>query len=157
MNSIAFKLVNKLKKKKLKVSFAESCTGGIISSMITSISGSSEVFNFSIVTYSNESKHSLLNVSRKTIKKYGAVSKEVCMSMLENLSKVNKGNISLSVTGVAGPNGGTKEKPVGLVFIGLKNMNKTIVKKFFFKNKSRSLIQKAAAKKALILILNSIK
>ena len=157
MNSIAFKLVNKLKKKKLKVSFAESCTGGIISSMITSISGSSKVFNFSIVTYSNESKHSLLNVSRKTIKKYGAVSTEVCMSMLENLSKVNKGNISLSVTGVAGPNGGTKEKPVGLVFIGLKNMNKTIVKKFFFKNKSRSLIQKAAAKKALILILNSIK
>ena len=156
MNSIAFKLVNKLKKKKLKVSFAESCTGGIISSMITSISGSSKVFNFSIVTYSNES-NSLLNVSRKTIKKYGAVSKEVCMSMLENLSKVNKGNISLSVTGVAGPNGGTKEKPVGLVFIGLKNMNKTIVKKFFFKNKSRSLIQKAAAKKALILILNSIK
>ena len=157
MNNIAFSLVKKLKRRKLKVSFAESCTGGIISSMITSISGSSEVFNFSIITYSNKSKIELLNVPKKILKKHGAVSMEVCLSMLKNLSKINKKNISLSITGIAGPNGGTKKKPVGLVFIGLKIMSKIIIKKFFFKGKTRSLVQKAAAKKALELILYSIK
>ena len=156
MNNLSLKIVKLLTKKKLTVSFAESCTGGLLSSSITSISGSSKVFNIGLVTYSNNAKIMLLKVPRKIIKKYGAVSYETCLSMVKNLSKISKSNISISITGIAGPNGGTKEKPVGLVYIGLKKGSKTIIKKNLFKNKKRILIQKAIADQAFNMIFNII-
>ena len=154
MNKLSFKIVKLLTKKKLTVSFAESCTGGLLASSITSISGSSKVFNIGLVTYSNNAKVKLLKVPKKTITKYGAVSYETCLSMLKNLSKISKSNISISITGVAGPNGGSKEKPVGLVYIGLKKGSKIIIKKNLFKSKKRISIQKITAKQALKMILN---
>ena len=154
MSNLSLKIVKLLTSKGLKVSFAESCTGGLLSSSITSISGSSKVFNMGLVTYSNNAKVKLLKVPKKTINKYGAVSYETCLSMVKNLSKISKSNISISITGVAGPNGGTKEKPIGLVYIGLKKGRKTIVKKNLFNSKKRILIQKATVNQALKLILN---
>ena len=152
MKNLANKIVQKLTKKKLKISFAESCTGGLLSSTITSISGSSKVFNLGLVTYSNKAKIGFLKVPKKIISKYGAVSKECCLSMVKNLSKISKASISVSVTGIAGPNGGTKLKPVGLVYIGIKKGNKIIIKENLFKNKNRILIQKATVNNALKII-----
>ena len=154
MSNLSLKIVKLLTSKGLTVSFAESCTGGLLSSSITSISGSSKVFNMGLVTYSNIAKVKLLKVPKKTITKYGAVSSETCLSMVKNLSKISKSNISISITGVAGPNGGTKEKPVGLVYIGLKKGSKAIIKKNLFKSKKRISIQKVTAKQALKMILN---
>ena len=156
MNNLSLKIVKLLTKKKLTVSFAESCTGGLLASSITSISGSSKVFNMGLVTYSNNAKVKLLKVPKKTITKYGAVSHETCLSMVKNLSKISKANISISITGVAGPNGGTKEKPVGLVYIGLKKGSKIIIKKNLFKSKKRISIQKATVKQAFKMILNTL-
>ena len=146
MSNLSLKIVKLLTKNKLTLSFAESCSGGLLASSITSISGSSKVFNMGFVTYSNNAKVKLLKVPKKTITKYGAVSYETCLSMVKNLSRISKSNISISITGVAGPKGGTKEKPVGLVYIGLKKGSKTIVKKNLFKNKKRISIQKATVK-----------
>ena len=154
MSNLSLKIVKLLTSKGLTVSFAESCTGGLLSSSITSISGSSKVFNMGLVTYSNNAKVKLLKVPKKTINKYGAVSYETCLSMVKNLSKISKSNISISITGVAGPTGGTKEKPIGLVYIGLKKGRKTIIKKNLFNIKKRILIQKATVNQALKLILN---
>jgi len=154
MKKISQKIVRLLKKKRLKISFAESCTGGLLSSTITSISGSSKVFTLGLVTYSNQSKINTLKIPKKIIMKHGAVSYETCLSMVKNLNKISKTNISVSITGIAGPKGGTKEKPVGLVFIGIKKGNKTLVKKHLFKNKKRSSIQRATVNKALNLILS---
>ena len=154
MSNLSLKIVKLLTNKGLTVSFAESCTGGLLSSSITSISGSSKVFNMGLVTYSNNAKVKLLKVPKKTINKYGAVSYETCLSMVKNLSKISKSNISISITGVAGPTGGTKEKPIGLVYIGLKTGRKTIIKKNLFNSKKRILIQKATVNQALKLILN---
>ena len=154
MSNLSLKIVKLLTKKKLTLSFAESCTGGLLASSITSISGSSKVFNMGLVTYSNNAKVKLLQVPKKTITKYGAVSHETCLSMVKNLSKISKANISISITGVAGPNGGTKAKPVGLVYIGLKKGSKIIVKKNLFKSKKRISIQKPTATHALKMILN---
>ena len=156
MKSLANKVVEKLIKKKLKVSFAESCTGGLLSSSVTSISGSSKVFNLGIITYSNNAKVDILKVPNKIIKKYGAVSEECCLSMVKNLSKISKANISISITGIAGPNGGTKLRPVGLVFIGFKKGNKIIIKKNLFKNKNRISIQKITVSTVLNIIDKSI-
>ena len=157
MKKISKKIVNLLRKKKLKISFVESCTGGLLSSSITSISGSSKVFTFGLVTYSNQSKINTLKVPKNIIRKNGAVSYEACLSMVKNLNKIARTNISVSITGVAGPKGGTKQKPVGLVFIGIKKGNKTLVKKYLFKNMKRMFIQKAAVNKALNLILVFLK
>ena len=157
MKKISKKLIKLLTKKKLKISFAESCTGGLLSSSITSINGSSKIFTLGLITYSNQSKINILKVPKKIIMKYGAVSYETCLSMVKNLNKIAKTDFSLSITGVAGPSGGTKEKPIGLVYIGIKKGNKTLVKKFQFKNKKRSSIQKATVNKALNLILSLIK
>ena len=157
MKKISQKIVRLLEKKRLKISFAESCTGGLLSSTITQISGSSKVFTIGLVTYSNQSKINTLKVPKNTIRKYGAVSYETCLSMVKNLNKISKTNISVSVTGIAGPRGGSKKKPVGLVFIGIKKGNKTLVRKYLFKNKKRISIQRAAVNKALNLILNFIK
>ena len=157
MKKLTQKVVRLLKKKELKISFAESCTGGLLSSSITSINESSKVFEIGFVTYSNKSKISSLKVPKKTIIKHGAVSFETCLSMVKNLNKISKANISVSITGIAGPKGKTKKKPVGLVFIGIKKGNKTLVKKCLFKNKKRTSIQKAAVNKSLNLILSFIK
>ena len=150
-------LIRLLTKKKLKISFAESCTGGLLASTITSISGASKIFSLSLVTYSNQSKIRVLKVNKNIIKKYGAVSYECCSAMVKNLSKISKANINVSITGIAGPKGGTKLKPVGLVYIGIKKGNKIIINKFFFKNKRRSFIQKATVKKALDLVVRITK
>ena len=157
MKKLTQKIVKLLSKKKLKISFAESCTGGLLSSQITSISGSSKVFTLGLVTYSNQAKINILKVPKKIIMNNGAVSYETCLSMVKKLNKISKTNISVSITGVAGPKGGTKQKPVGLVYIGIKKANKTLVKKFLFKNKKRSSIQKATVNKALNLILSFVK
>ena len=157
MIKLSKKVVKLLSKKRLKISFAESCTGGLLSSSITSISGSSKVFTLGFVTYSNLAKINILKVPKKILIKHGAVSYETCSSMVKNINKISKTNISLSITGVAGPKGGTREKPIGLVFIGIKKGNKTLIKKFLFKNKKRSSIQKATVNKALNLILSFAK
>ena len=150
-------LIKLLIKKKLKISFAESCTDGLLASSITSISGASKVVNLGLVTYSNQSKIKILKVNRNIIKKYGAVSHECCSAMVKNLSKISKANINISITGIAGPKGGTKQKPVGLVYIGVKKGNKISINKFLFKTKKRSLIQKSTVKKALNLVLRAAK
>ena len=150
-------LVKILIKKKLKISFAESCTGGLLASSITSTSGASKIFNLGLITYSNQAKIKFLKVNKNIIKKYGAVSHECCLAMVNNLSKISKANINISITGIAGPNGGTNHKPVGLVYIGVKKGNKTQINKCFFKNKNRSYIQKATVKKALDLVLRVTK
>ena len=150
-------IVKLLIKKKLKISFAESCTGGLLASSITSINGASKIFSLGLITYSNKAKIKFLKVNKNIINKYGAVSHECCLSMVDNLSKISKANINVSITGIAGPNGGTKQKPVGLVYIGIKRGNKTQISKFFFKSKKRSSIQKATVKKALDLIFRITK
>ena len=153
MKNLANKLVKKLIQKKLKISFAESCTGGLLSSTITSISGSSKVFDLGLITYSNKTKINILKVPKNIITKYGAVSYECCLSMVKSLSKISKANISISITGIAGPNGGTKLKPVGLVYIGIKNGNRISVQKNLFKSKNRISIQKATTLKVLKTVL----
>ena len=150
-------LIRLLTKKKLKISFAESCTGGLLASTITSISGASKIFNFGLVTYSNQAKIKVLKVNKNIIKKYGAVSQECCYAMVNNLSKISKANINVSITGIAGPKGGTKQKPIGLVYIGVKKGNKIQINKCLFKGKKRSSIQKATVKKTLDLVLRAAK
>lgn len=156
MKKLAQKIVKLLDKKKLKISFAESCTGGLLSSAITSISGASKVFTLGLVTYSNQSKIKLLKVSQSILKKNGAVSYETCLSMVKNLNKISKTNLSVSVTGIAGPKGGTKQKPIGLVYIGIKKGKKISVKKYLFKGKKRSSIQRSTVNEVFKLILKSI-
>ena len=157
LNNKSKKIVSLLNKKKLKIAFAESCTGGLLSSTITSVSGSSKVFTLGLIAYSNQSKIKVLKVPRKIIRKYGSVSKQVCLAMLKNLNKISKTNISVSITGIAGPSGGTKIKPVGLVYVGIKKSNRSEVKKYLFKNKGRAYIQKTAVNKSLELILSFLK
>ena len=152
MNSI----VKKLNKKRLKISFAESCTGGLLASEITSVSGASKVFGLGLVTYSNQAKISVLKVNKNIIKKYGAVSPECCEAMVKNLAKISKAQINVSITGIAGPNGGTKTKPVGLVYIGVKNKNKILITKNIFKQKSRKAIQNATVKRTIEIIRSTI-
>ena len=157
MKKISQRVVKLLSKKRLKISFAESCTGGLLSSSITSINGSSKVFTVGLVTYSNQAKIKILKVPKKIIMKHGAVSYETCLSMVKNLNKISKTNISVSITGIAGPKGGTKQKPIGLVYIGLKKGNKILVNKNYFKSNKRILIQKATVNKALSLVLRFAK
>jgi PncC family amidohydrolase len=157
LNNKSKKIVNFLKRKKIRISIAESCTGGLLSSVISSVSGSSKVFALGLVTYSNQSKNSVLKIPKKIIRMYGAVSYETCLSMVRNLGKIGKTGVSVSITGIAGPKGGTRKKPVGLVYIGIKKGNKTLVEKHLFKNKGRLYIQKAAVNKSLDLILSFIK
>ena len=150
-------LIKLLIKKKIKVSFAESCTGGLLASTVTSINGASKVFNLGLITYSNQSKIKVLKVNKNIIKKYGAVSYECCKSMVNNLAKISKANINIAITGIAGPKGGTKQKPVGLVYIGIKHGNKIRINEYLFKSQKRSSIQRATVKKALDLILRASK
>ena len=157
MKLLSKNVVKKLIKKKLKISFAESCTGGLLSSAITSISESSKIFSLGLITYSNQSKSKVLKVPKKIIRKHGAVSEQVCLAMVKNVNKIANTNISVSITGIAGPGGGTKKKPVGLVYVGIKRDKKIIIKKYLFENKGRSYIQRAAVNKCLELILRVLK
>ena len=150
-------LIRLLSKKKLKISFVESCTGGLLASAITSSSGASKVFDLGLITYSNQTKIKILKVNKNIIRKYGSVSHECCLAMVNNLSKISKANINISITGIAGPNGGSKQKPVGLVYIGVKKGNKVQINECFFRSKKRSSIQKSTVKKALSLILSVIR
>ena len=150
------KVFSLLKNKKLKIAFAESCTGGMLSSAIVSISGSSKVFSMGLITYSNAAKNSILKVPNMIIKKHGAVSVQCCLSMVNNLSRISKSKICVAVTGIAGPDGGNKKKPVGLVYIGIKNSKKVKISRYLLKNKGRRYIQQTTVKKALVLILKSI-
>ena len=149
--------ISLLIRKKIKISVAESCTGGLLSSAITSISGASKIFDLGLITYSNQAKIKILKVNKNIIKSFGAVSYECCYAMVSNLSKISKANINISITGIAGPRGGTKKKPVGLVYIGVKKGSKIQIIKCLFKSKKRSSIQKATVKKALNLILRAAK
>ena len=150
-------LINLLIREKIKISLAESCTGGLLASTITSISGASKIFNLGLITYSNQAKIKILKVNENIIKRFGAVSYECCYAMVNNLSKISKTNINVSITGIAGPRGGTKKKPVGLVYIGIKKGSKIQIIKCLFKSKKRSSIQKATVKKALNLVLRAVK
>ena len=157
MSSLAKKVVKKLIEKKFKISIAESCTGGLLSSAITSVKGSSKVFNIALVTYSNQSKIQVLKIPKKIISKHGSVSEQVCKAMVKNVYQIGKSNISISITGIAGPSGATKKKPVGLVFVGIKKGNKISFKKYLLKNKGRSYIQKLTVNRSLKLILRALK
>ena len=157
MRSLSKKIIKKLIKKKIKISIAESCTGGLLSSTITSVSRSSKIFSLGLVTYSNESKIKVLNVPKKMIRKFGAVSEQVCKAMAKNVCKINNSNLSIAITGIAGPSGGTRKKPVGLVYIAIKKDDKIFIKNYLFKNRGRSYIQKTAVKKCLELVLSILK
>ena len=157
MKALVNRIIKKLKKKKFTLSIAESCTGGFLSSTITSVSGSSKIFTLGLISYSNQSKIKVLKVPKNIILKYGAVSHQVCLSMVKNINKISKANISVSITGIAGPGGGSKKKPVGLVYVGIKINDNIEVKKYLFKNKGRLYIQKATINKSLKLILSALK
>ena len=135
------KIIKKLLKKNISISIAESCTGGLLSSTFTSTPGISKIFNMGLVTYSNNAKSYLLKISQNKLKKHGTVSHQIAALMVNNLQKLTKSNLCISTTGIAGPLGGTKTKPVGLIYCGIKYRNKTIIleKKF---NGSRIQIQK---------------
>ena len=150
------KLHKKMIKKNITISVAESCTGGLLSSKLTKLSGSSKYFKMGLITYSNKAKINILKVKKSIIDKYGAVSQECCKSMVENLSKLSKSKINLSITGIAGPKGGTKNKPIGLVFIGIKKRNKIIIIKKLFGKKKRSIIQNNTVKKCIDLLIRII-
>ena len=151
------KIVSLLKRKKFRLAIAESCTGGMLSSAITSVSGSSKIFTIGLVTYSDQTKISILKIPKEIIKKYGAVSVQCCLAMVNNLSKISKAKVCISITGIAGPKGGSKLKPVGLVYIGIKVGKKVAINKCNFKNKGRAFVQKQTVKKSLNLLIKLIK
>ena len=155
--SLNKKIISLFRRKKMKLAIAESCTGGMLSSAITSVSGSSKVFTMGLVTYSNQAKTSILKVNQKIIKKYGAVSVQCCLAMVNNLSKISKSKVCVSITGIAGPKGGSKLKPVGLVYIGIRFGKKVVVNKCYFKDKGRAYIQRQTVKKSLNLLFRLIK
>ena len=146
----------KLIKKKLTLSVAESCTGGLLAHNFTKLANSSKYFQMGLTTYSNQAKIKILKINKNIIQKYGAVSKECCKAMVQNLFKISKSKINISITGIAGPGGGTKEKPVGLVYMGIKKGNKIIINKTIFKSKSRKHIQSLTVKKVIQKLLKII-
>ena len=155
--SLNKKIISLIKRKKMKLAIAESCTGGMLSSTITSVSGSSKVFTMGLVTYSNQAKINILKIPQKIIKKYGAVSVQCCLAMVNNLNKISKSKVCVSITGIAGPKGGSKQKPIGLVYIGIRVGKKVIVNKCNFKNRGRAFIQRLTVKKTLNLLFKLIK
>ena len=143
------KLHKKLIDKKLTISVAESCTGGLLANNLTKLANSSKYFQMGLITYSNEAKIKILKVNRNIIKKYGAVSKECCEEMVKNLSKISKSKINVSITGIAGPGGGTKDKPVGLVYIGIKTGKYLLILENKFRSRNRSSIQNNTVREVL--------
>jgi nicotinamide-nucleotide amidase len=155
-DSLESVLLNKLKEKGLSIATAESCTGGLIAKKLTDIPGSSSAFVGSVVAYSNEVKAKLLGVSLEILERFGAVSVECAQEMLTGLDKLFGADIGVAVTGVAGPDGGTKEKPVGLVYIGVNYKGKCEVKRFEF-NGDRETVRERSAKTALSMAIDMIK
>ena len=149
-------LHKKLIKKKLTISVAESCTGGLLAHNLTKLANSSKYFQMGLTTYSNKSKIRILKVNKKIIKKYGAVSHQCCKAMVQNLSKISKSKINISITGIAGPSGASKSKPVGLVYIGMKKGQTLLVKENKFRSKNRNSIQKSTVREVIKKILNLI-
>ena len=154
--SVVSKTIKYLLDKNISVSTAESCTGGLLAAEFTAVSGISKIYKTGLITYSNDSKIKNLKVKPSTIKRYGAVSRQVCAQMCLHLHKISKSQLTFSTTGVAGPNGGTEDKPVGLVYIGLAKRNKTIVLKNYFKKKDRKSIQNKTVEKCIKLIQDII-
>ena len=146
----------KLIQKKLTISVAESCTGGLLAHNLTKLANSSKYFQMGLTTYSNQAKIKILKVNKKIIKKYGAVSKECCKSMVQNLNKISKSKINVSITGIAGPSGASKNKPIGLVYIGIKKGKTVLIDKNKFKSKNRNSIQKSSVQRVIKIILNLI-
>jgi nicotinamide-nucleotide amidase len=150
-------IIEKLIKKKISISSTESCTGGKFASEITSVPNSSKIFNFGLITYSNKSKENFLNVKKTSLKKHGAVSAQVCKEMVEGLFKISKSKICVSITGIAGPKGGNKLKPIGLVYIGFKYNKKTKIYEFNFNKKfKRQKIQTLSVNNMFKIISLSI-
>ncbi len=149
-------LHKKLIKKRLTISVAESCTGGLLAHNLTKLPNSSKYFEMGLITYSNQAKTEILKVNKKIIKKYGAVSNQCCKAMAQNLSEISRSKINVSITGVAGPGGGSKDKPVGLVYIGIKKGKKLLLKETKFKSKNRNLVQKLTVKEVIKLVLDII-
>jgi len=153
------KLLNKisilLKKQNLTVATAESCTGGLISHTLTNISGSSEYFDRGIVSYSNRAKMELLGVPGTVLKEYGAVSAEVARAMAEGIRIKSNVDVGIATTGIAGPTGGTKEKPVGLVYVAISTLNNTEVKKFLFSG-DRLQNKESTCNAALTMLLDHL-
>jgi len=143
----------KLKKHGMTIATAESCTGGLIAHALTNISGSSDYFDRGVVSYSNKSKVELLGVPEVLINKHGAVSEEVAKAMADGIRKKSKVDIGLATTGIAGPTGGTKEKPVGLVYIAVSNSDRTLVKKFQFTG-NRLENKESTCNAALVMLLD---
>ena len=149
-------LHKKLIKNKITISVVESCTGGLLAHNLTKLANSSKYFQIGLTTYSNQAKIKILKVNKKIIKKFGAVSKECCKSMVQNLSKISKSKINVSITGIAGPGGASKIKPIGLVYIGIQKGRKILVKENKFKSKNRNSIQKSTVREVIKIILNLI-
>ena len=149
-------LHKKLIKNKLTISVAESCTGGLLAHNLTKLANSSKYFQMGLTTYSNKAKIKILKVNKNVIKKYGAVSKECCNAMVQNLSKISQSKINVSITGIAGPGGASRNKPVGLVYIGIKKGKTVLIEKNKFKSKNRNSIQKSTVRKIIKIILNLI-
>lgn len=149
-------IISRLVKKGLSLAVAESCTGGLVCHKITQTPGASETFREGIICYSNESKIKRLGIPAKLLSRYGAVSPQVCKLMVQNVGRQASANIGLAVTGIAGPDGGSSQKPVGLVFIGLYINNKVAIKRFIFKG-SRARIKEQAANTALKMLIDNIK
>ena len=149
-------LHKKLIKKKLTISVAESCTGGLLAHNLTKLANSSKYFQMGLTTYSNQAKMKILKVNKNIIKKFGAVSPECCKAMVENLSKISKSRINISITGIAGPGGASKNKPVGLVYIGIKTSKKLLIKENRFRSKNRNSIQKLTVKEIFNTLLKLI-
>jgi nicotinamide-nucleotide amidase len=149
-------LHKKLIKKKLTISVAESCTGGLLAHNLTKLANSSNYFEMGLTTYSNQAKTKILKVNKNIIKKFGAVSTECCKAMVENLSKISKSRINISITGIAGPGGASKNKPVGLVYIGIKTSKKLLIKENRFRSKNRNSIQQLTVKEIINTLIKII-
>jgi len=159
-HDIQTQLVHLLESKKLKIATAESCTGGLISKTITEVSGASAVFDCGVCSYANSIKEKLLNVKKETLEAYGAVSEQTAHEMAIGILKLADADIGISVTGIAGPTGGTKEKPVGLVYIGVATRKGVVVHKCNFgegEDTSRTHIRALCSLKALNLAFETVK
>ncbi|MDC0247098.1 CinA family protein [OCS116 cluster bacterium] len=157
IDKLTQKVVKECEKQKRVLAVAESCTGGMLSSYITSVSGSSKIFDRGFITYSNDAKIDLTNVKKKTLEKFGAVSKEIALEMVEGTIKNSHSSLGISITGVAGPGGGTSVNPVGTVYIAIMIDDKSDIKKFNFPNKGREFIRQESVYEALQLLLNKLK
>ena len=155
VNGLNEKVVKMLAERKMTVSAAESCTGGLFAALITNVSGASEVLNESFVTYANSAKMKYLGVKGETLEKHGAVSYETAFEMAEGLRKNTGADVTVGITGIAGPTGGTKEKPVGLIYVGCCIGTETYVKECRFHG-TREENRNAAVEAALKLLEDNL-